>query len=194
VPWPKAHKKETRARIVDAAAVAFRERGIENVSVGDAMDAAGLTHGGFYTHFKSKDELVAEALAHFEAQTRERIGSSSELTTAVNAYLSQEHFAHPGFGCGVAALGPELTRGSARVRRTFAANIQKRLDQLYALTTKALSPQRRQRQASGAFACMAGAMILARGLGPERGPEFLAECRAFLRDALGELPERSAAD
>lgn len=192
MPWAKAHKKETRERIVDAAAAAFRKGGLGDVGVAEIMDRAGLTHGGFYAHFKSKDELVAEALVHAEAQTRERLGASSEILAATDAYLSEGHLEHPEFGCGIAALGPELTRGSARVRRTFAANIQKRLDQLLALVPS--TSRKRKQQAAGALACMVGAMIVARGLGDERGPEFLAECRAFLHDVLDESPKRSASD
>src|SRR5579872_6896167 len=192
MPWPKAHKKETRERVLDAAAAAFRERGVEDVSVGEIMDRAGLTHGGFYAHFKSKDELVAEALGA-GGETRERLWDSKSLLALVNMYLSNVHFADRAHGCAIAALGPELSRGSVRVRRTFGGVIQKRLEKIGSLIT-ARSREKRERQAAGVLACMVGAMILARGLGTERGEELLADCRAFLRDALDASPERAAAD
>ena len=193
MPWPKAHKKETRERVLDAAAAAFRERGVDDVSVGEIMDRAGLTHGGFYAHFKSKDELVAEALSGSGGESRERIWDSKSLLALVNMYLSNVHFADRAHGCAIAALGPELSRGSARVRRTLGAVIQNRLGKICSLVT-ARTRERRERQAAGVLACMVGAMILARGLGEERGEALLVQCRAFLRDVLDESPERSAAD
>ena len=193
MPWPKAHKKETRERVLDAAAAAFRERGVDDVSVGEIMDRAGLTHGGFYAHFKSKDELVAESLSGTGSNIRERVWDSKTLPALVNMYLSTVHFGDRAHGCAIAALGPELSRGSARVRRTLGSVIQKRLDRLNALITKG-SREKRERHAVGTLACMVGGMILARGLGGERGEEILAECRAFLRETLERSPERSAAD
>jgi TetR/AcrR family transcriptional regulator, transcriptional repressor for nem operon len=193
MPWPKAHKKETRERVLDAAAAAFRERGIDDVSVGEVMDRAGLTHGGFYAHFKSKDELVAEALAHVSTRTGEWLGETRDLKTHADKYLSPMHLAHPEKGCAIAALGTELARSTGRVHRTFAVNIQTRLELLRELIRKP-SRQKRERAAAGALACMVGGMIIARGLGGTEGDKFLAESRAFLGDALSELPERSSAD
>ncbi len=149
MPWPKAHKKETRERVLDAAAAAFRERGIDSVSVGEIMDRAGLTHGGFYAHFKSKDELVAEALAHVSARTGEWLSETRNLKTHADKYLSPMHFAHPEKGCAIAALGSELARSTGRVHRTFAANIQTRLELLRQLIqrrrAKSASAQRPER-------------------------------------------------
>lgn len=192
MPWAKVHKKETRDKILDAAAAAFRKGGISDVSVGEIMDDAGLTHGGFYAHFKSKDELVSEALVRAEMQTGERLGAADGLLAHSSAYLSKLHLGHPEGGCAIAAVGTELVRSSAPVRRRFASNIQKRLEKLRSLVTSR-SEERRKRQAAGALACMVGGMIIARGLGETAGEEFLGECRAFLSDAL-RSPERSAAD
>ncbi len=68
MPWPKEHKRNTRERIIEAAAGAFRERGIADVGVAEIMRDAGLTHGGFYAHFASKEELLAEAVRFASAQ------------------------------------------------------------------------------------------------------------------------------
>ena len=183
MPWAKAHKQETREKILDAAAAAFRKGGISEVSVGQVMDDAGLTHGGFYAHFKSKDDLVSESLVRAEAQTRERLGGADGLLAQASAYLSKLHFKHPEEGCAIAAVGTELVRSGAPVRRRFATNIQKRLETLRSLVASG-SEERRKRQAAGALACMVGGMIVARGLGETAGEEFLEDCRAFLRDAL----------
>lgn len=183
MPWPKAHKQETRERIVAAAAAAFREGGISDVGVAQLMDRAGLTHGGFYAHFTSKDEIVAEAFAHAAAQTREQMGGSHDALAYANKYLSETHAAHPERGCPLAAMGSELVRGSARVRRALAANLQKRLEQLYALVSASSAAQRRWR-AAGALACMVGGLTIARGLSDAQREEFLADCRAFLKDTL----------
>ncbi|MBV8214800.1 MAG: TetR/AcrR family transcriptional regulator, partial [Verrucomicrobia bacterium] len=77
MPWPKEHKHNTRARIIEAAAAAFRQRGIADVSVGNVMREAGLTHGGFYAHFASKDDLLAAAVAFASSQVTEIVDSKA---------------------------------------------------------------------------------------------------------------------
>jgi TetR/AcrR family transcriptional repressor of nem operon len=181
MPWPKEHKHATRERIVKAAAAAFRERGVGEVGVAEVMRRADLTHGGFYAHFASKDELVAETLPH--AMERLRGGASQDLLVTAEAYLSAPHMDHPEVGCAIAALGTELVRGSRRVRQSLAREIRKRLHELRALVPSA-SRERRDRQTAGALACMVGGLILARGLKGPVQAKFLADCRAFLRDAL----------
>jgi len=191
VPWSEEHKQKTRDRIIDSAATAFRERGLEQPSVAAMMQSAGLTHGGFYAHFESKDELVAEAIAHACAQVgglfaiRPADGASrSPVLDVAEKYLSPSHFAHPGRGCPIAALGGELTRSSQRVRRVLSNEIRKRLAKLYDWTAARLSPDTRRQQAAGALACMVGGLIVARNLKESEGLEFLEDCQGFLRDAL----------
>src|SRR5437867_12075761 len=105
-----------RERIVEAAAQLFRERGFEGIGVADLMKEAGLTHGGFYGHFSSKEDLIAEASAR--ALTRslalwsklaER-GSGDRLSAIAGAYLTSTHRDDPGAGCVLAALGPDVSR------------------------------------------------------------------------------------
>jgi TetR/AcrR family transcriptional repressor of nem operon len=191
MPWPKEHKRNTRERIVAAAAAAFREQGIDQVSVADIMRRAGLTHGGFYAHFISKDDLLAAALAHASAQVTSMLETPAEDTEATDrllraamTYLSSFHSAHPEQGCPVAALGPELIRTGLKFRRELAAEIRSRLNQLHGLTPPRLSPKIRRQQIAGALACMVGGVILARGLKESEGQNFLNECHSFLRDAL----------
>ena len=191
MPWSEEHKQKTRDRIVDSAATVFRERGLGQPSVAEIMQRAGLTHGGFYAHFKSRDELVAEAIAHASAQVGSLfatgavdVASDDPVLDVARKYLSPSHFSHPGRGCPIAALGGELTRSSQKVRGALSKEIRKRLAKLYDWTAARLSPDIRRRQAAGALACMVGGMILARSLKEPEGLEFLEDCQGFLRNAL----------
>ena len=114
---------QNRERIVEAAAQLFRERGFEGIGVADLMKEAGLTHGGFYGHFSSKEDLIAEASAR--ALTRslalwsklaER-ASGDPLSAIAGAYLTSRHRDNPGAGCLLAALGPDVSRQGPAVRR-----------------------------------------------------------------------------
>lgn len=155
------------------------------------MLRAGLTHGGFYAHFDSKDDLLAEALPHAMSDSGANLDrlqgvAPKGLLGAANAYLSPEHMSHPEMGCPIAALGPELTRGAPPVRQSLAREIRKRLDQLAALIPRGTTPERRRQEAAGALACMVGGIILARGMKQPERAAFLADCRAFLGGALAE--------
>lgn len=128
-------KQRSHGRIVDAAARLFRERGIESTSVADVMKAAGMTHGGFYRHFASKEDLVAAALRHAVdgvVSKIENAGSQSEKAAEragyIEDYLSSTHVHEWGKGCPLASLGVEVARqkgsqheeGAAAVRRMAA--------------------------------------------------------------------------
>ena len=137
MPWPKERKGKTRQRIVQAAASAFRKQGIADVGIAELMKQAGLTHGGFYAHFSSKEDLLAQALAHASNQVSATLRqaavnqpSPSALLSISDAYLSPKHLQHPEAGCPVAALGPELVRSTANVRQTLAKGIRARLQAL----------------------------------------------------------------
>lgn len=191
MPWSRQHKSATRQRILDAAAIAFRERGIEQTSVADVMQRAGLTHGGFYAHFKSKEELVSEAVKHASEQVSKIFDVPDEcesteagLLEILAAYLSVAHMEHPERGCPVAALGAELIRGDQGLKGVISKETRARLEKLYRRTNPNATPQTRRRRAAGALACMVGGQILARSLGGEEGIQFLADCQGFLRDNL----------
>jgi TetR/AcrR family transcriptional repressor of nem operon len=175
MPWPKEHKSETRERIVQAAADAFRERGIDGVGVAEIMKRAGLTHGGFYAHFKSKDDLVKAA---FEQMSREIAN-----TVGATDYLAELHMLHPERGCPLPTVGTELVRSGAKMRRSVAGEIRARLARI----VERLGKRRdKETDAAGAFACMVGGMVIARALPENEGSAFLERCRAFLRGAVGE--------
>jgi TetR/AcrR family transcriptional regulator, transcriptional repressor for nem operon len=189
--WPKDHKQATRQRIVEAAAAAFRQRGIANVGVAEIMRRAGLTHGGFYAHFASKDDLLAAALDHAAAQVTSMLETSvkkspgvDQLLTMALAYLSPPHLAHPERGCPVAALGPEVARAGKKVQQTLAAAIRARLSQLAGLISSSVPLEKRRQRAAGAVACMVGGLVLARALKESDAEQLLKDCQAFLRDAL----------
>ncbi len=206
MPWPTQHKVETRRRILDAAAAAFRAEGIAAVGVADIMARAGLTHGGFYAHFASKEELLAEALTHAGRQTRAELGKvgpgpddtgpsatgPAGLRALIDGYLSPGHRAHPERGCPIAAIAPEVSRASPPVRRRLAAGIRARLDQLRGLLPSAEPDPVRDRKAVAALACMVGGIVLARGLGEEEGLKLLESCREFLRSALDAGEQETA--
>jgi TetR/AcrR family transcriptional repressor of nem operon len=116
--YPKEHNDAVRARIVEAASRALRRHGVDAVSIPKLMKLAGLTHGGFYVHFKDRDDLVAAAVAH--SATESAFSEASSAEEAFGKYLSEQHVSHPEFGCVVAALGAEGTRQKGRVRRAFA--------------------------------------------------------------------------
>jgi AcrR family transcriptional regulator len=116
--YPEGHKEGVHARIVEAAARALRKGGIDAVSIPKLMKLAGLTHGGFYGHFKDRDELVAEALKH--AASDSMLAGDKPVAAMFDAYLSKEHALHPECGCVVAALGAEGSRQKGAVRRAFA--------------------------------------------------------------------------
>jgi TetR/AcrR family transcriptional regulator, transcriptional repressor for nem operon len=189
MPWPKEHKQATRKRIVSAAAKAFRRQGIADVGVAEVMQSAGLTHGGFYSHFDSKDDLIAEALDYagaeaFEFATKGQSASvENTLLAHASAYLSVPHLTHPERGCPIAALGPELSRGSQNVRRTLGSGIRERLERLGELD-KHGTDREAKRRAAGVFACMVGGMVLARAMKESDAATFLSDCREFLSKAL----------
>jgi len=162
------HKAGTRRRIVEATAWALRARGLAGVGVADLMREAGLTHGGFYSHFDSKDTLVAEAvgLAGEESARNlhriiDRAGRRSAWADIVAAYLSPAHRDRPDRGCALAALGPELARESAGARRAIAAQLETLLD-LLAEHVPARRGTSRRREAMVRLAGLVGALILSR--------------------------------
>src|SRR5215472_9344303 len=126
MPWPRNHKARTRADIVRAAAAAFRARGLAGVRLDELMASTGRTHGGFYAHFSSKEDLLAAALELASQQTidalsrtLERLPAAQRLQAVIDTYLSSEHAAHPERGCPVAALGSELGRANATPHRSL---------------------------------------------------------------------------
>jgi TetR/AcrR family transcriptional repressor of nem operon len=190
MPWSKDHKNATRGRIVETASTALRAKGVSGVGVAQVMEAAGLTHGGFYAHFGSKEELVASALAHALEQSGKRTGPAAEAAPAAHklravseAYLTPEHLAHAERGCPIVALGPELARSTGPARDALAGHIRKRVDWMESIAPGKTKAERR-RAAAGTYAAMIGGMLLARLMDEEDGEKYLAQVRGFLKDSL----------
>src|SRR5690349_7810605 len=126
--YSREHKQETHTRIVKKASVRLRERGAHGIGVADLMKEAGLTHGGFYAHFDSREALVVEAFEYAMDRSIARWRQQStdtppdeRLASIVNAYLSPQHRDNPGHGCAMPALGAEIAREGPKTRRAFAA-------------------------------------------------------------------------
>src|SRR5215468_8277012 len=125
--YPAEHKQQTRHRIVKAAARRFRSRGSEGAGIGELMHDLDLTHGGFYRHFRSKEDLFVEAFGEGALETHGRIVAAmknaprgGERKALIDAYLSEEHCENAADGCPVATLATELARRPARSRARLA--------------------------------------------------------------------------
>ena len=188
----KAQSQENRARIVETASALFREKGYDGVSVADLMAAAGLTHGGFYKHFASKADLMAETAEHGLA-TKMREYAGVDMEGFVAGYVSREHRDARGEGCTLAALCGDAGRQTPEVQQTFAAGIGSMLGAIErgALAAGVNAAAARAR-AITLFAQMLGAVVLSRAC-PDDSPladEILAACR---KQTLAALPPRAAA-
>ncbi|TPG16530.1 TetR/AcrR family transcriptional regulator [Sphingomonas koreensis] len=175
-------KDRSRERIVRGAARLFRERGVEGASVGEVMKEAGLTHGGFYRHFATKDAMLDGAL---EAAFREIVapleaGLAEEDGAVVGQkfrqfYLSDDHLYNAGLGCPAAALAGEIARAPQTTKQTFAAGFRKMLALMTRTKTGDLA--RREVKAARELAMMVGAMTIARASDPETAQLVLLACR-----------------
>jgi TetR/AcrR family transcriptional repressor of nem operon len=185
--YSREHKQETHARIVRKASVRLREKGAHGIGVADLMKEAGLTHGGFYAHFDSRDALVIEAFAYAMDRSTarwrklaEEIPPEQRLATIVDIYLSPTHRDDPGHGCVVPALGAEIARESPKTRKAFAAKLEQMIDMM----AEQIPHQPRKaarKQAAAALATMMGTLVLARVAG---SGEFSDDILAAGREAV----------
>ena len=183
---PPSRKELTHERIVDTAARALRRGGFSGVGVADVMKEAGLTHGGFYAHFASRDALLVEALqrAGFNGTTRlakaiarQQAQGASAFAALVNSYLSDAHLAEMEQGCPVAALCADMPRQSDQVRETSAQRVQS----MIRWVAQALPEQVDKALAASVTGTLIGALQLARAAGDEQqGRAILATTRAHL--------------
>jgi TetR/AcrR family transcriptional repressor of nem operon len=179
---------ENRRTIVEAAGRLFRERGFEAVTVAEIMKEAGLTHGGFYGYFSSKDELIAEALA--DALTQTTTGPLDDLSTYAAEYLSRAHRDDLACGCPTAALAAETIRQPGSARTEMTAGIEQQIERL-SRVTPARTTALKRRTAIGTWAAMVGAMILARASDDRAlSDEVLDQTRAWLESHAGDHGRR----
>ena len=162
------HKTRTRDRIVRNASRKLRAEGLSGPGVASVMKASGLTVGGFYKYFRSKDELVADAIAQGFSEFDDKANSSLQdvpheerWKEIVRRYLSLEHCDHPETGCPVAALAPEISRAKVTVRRRIAGLIKERRDHLLESIPGSTASER-ERNFFVILSAMAGAISVAR--------------------------------
>jgi TetR/AcrR family transcriptional repressor of nem operon len=167
-----------REQILEAAGTLFRERGYDGIGVADIMKHAGLTHGGFYGHFASKDELAAEITGRVLGRDGwlERMTGKPHPTVAefVRSYLSSRHRDNPGHGCLVAALGADVAHQRRSVREAFTEGLRYRIEAVTQLMTGRSAAAKRQK-ALVTLAGLVGAITLARAVDDPRFSEEILE-------------------
>jgi TetR/AcrR family transcriptional regulator, transcriptional repressor for nem operon len=195
--YSKEHKQETHARIVRKASVRLREKGAHGIGVADLMKEAGLTHGGFYAHFDSREALVIEAFNYAMDRSTERWRKMAEETppekrfaTIVESYLTALHRDDPGHGCAVPTLGPEIARESAKTRKAFAAKLDEMIEMM-ADQVPELPRKVARQQAIAALSTMAGALVLSRVAGSgEFSEEILGAGREAVLSRAAKAPAK----
>ena len=173
--YPVEETAAKHQRIVKEASRLFRERGFENVSVGEVMKAAGLTHGAFYAHFGSKEELQAAAVAYGQKLSLGRLQHSNNKKNEgsyADRYLSRRHRDNPGDGCTMAALGQEVARSTSELKAAFEQGLEEILS--------AKSGDRKE--AIFQTAAMIGGVVLARAV---QDPRLSDEILTSVRQKLG---------
>lgn len=172
----------SRERIVATAARLFRERGFDGVGVDAIMRDAGLTHGGFYGHFASKDALAAEATTRAVGDSMRRQDGLAGLHEFLSQYLSMRHRDDRARGCPVAALGGDVARQGPALRSALTKGVMAQISRIANLL-KGGTPKARRRQAIATYAGMVGALVLARAVDE---PILAEEILTAVRDTLDD--------
>jgi TetR/AcrR family transcriptional repressor of nem operon len=189
--YSNEHKQKTRETVLRHAARALRASGPEGVSVAAVMKDAGLTHGGFYAHFSSKDALLAAAIEQMFEQVRDRwahetldADPAAGLEQYIDWYLSAAHRDAPATGCPIAALAADLPRMSADCRTAFATGAQ-RLSARFEQALERLGHANPAMEASSLASELVGAVSLARlATDPKRSDAILAASRTSIKERL----------
>jgi len=182
--YSKSDKAETHTRIVSVAARRFRELGLEGIGVADVMKEAGVTVGGFYKHFDSRDELVVEALATaFQDLDRWEEEHTDTLTKLLENYLSEGHRDAPGTGCALGALLGDMSRASRSAKAVYTARLKRSLAYSTSLVPPNGTSDRRAR-AILTISAMLGAINLSRAVSD---PNLSREILQHTRDQLISL-------
>jgi TetR/AcrR family transcriptional regulator, transcriptional repressor for nem operon len=167
--YSQAQKEKTHKRIVAIASKRFREKGLAGFGIAELMKEAGLTVGGFYKHFDSRDELVAEAVSDAfgvwqrQKEAAEDGGQSLSFEKLIDDYLSDAHCKNPGEGCAFSALAPELARSDKRTRALTSKQVRDDIELLVTLLPGKDRGAARSR-AILTFSALVGAMSLARAV------------------------------
>jgi TetR/AcrR family transcriptional regulator, transcriptional repressor for nem operon len=172
----RAAKIKTHQRIVNVASKRFREKGLAGIGIADLMKEVGLTVGGFYKHFDSRDDLVAEAVASALGRWKRRMvaaaagGSPVSYETLIDEYLSEAHRDSPGTGCPFSALAPDIARSSKETRALVTRQIRDDIELLATLIrdTHETDPAAARSQAVLSFCALIGAIGIARAVSDEQ--------------------------
>jgi TetR/AcrR family transcriptional repressor of nem operon len=180
----RVQAEENRNRVIDVAGRLFREHGFEGTSLEDIMAAAGLTRGGFYSNFASKEDLMAQACDRVLTKSREQWslldGGPDPFVRLVESYVSERHRDTPGRGCMLAALAADAARKGTPVRSTFTAGLRAYINVLFKFVPGNSHKARRQK-ALATLAGMVGAVALARATNDaDLSAEILAAVRTDL--------------
>ncbi|WP_088834078.1 TetR/AcrR family transcriptional regulator, partial [Paenibacillus tyrfis] len=176
MPYPEGHKIKVRGRIIESAAKAFRTNGIRDISVPFIMKGAGLTHGGFYSHFDNKEQLVSETCHYAISDTisllqkaAEKEVGESKIDAVIDFYLSPYHRDHTEMGCILPALSSEISRLSEEVRQVFTRDLQRMIDFIADLAeiNKSIG--------SAVLSMMVGTLVLARSVNDPNFSDSLLE-------------------
>jgi TetR/AcrR family transcriptional repressor of nem operon len=189
--------QENRAEIINTAARVFRERGLDGIGIADLMKEAGFTHGGFYRHFQSKDELAVQACQRAFSQKRDDLTKLLEQSpgdpfeTLIRHYLSSEHRADPGTGCTLTALAPDASRqDNPALRAVFTEAVGNYIKLLTTLTHN-VPAKKRRKAAISTLAEMVGAIVLSRAVSDKALAQELIDTVAD--DLIGRRRKSAAA-
>jgi TetR/AcrR family transcriptional regulator, transcriptional repressor for nem operon len=180
-------KAKSHERIVEITAARIREAGTSAPSVAEIMQEAGLTHGGFYKHFDSRDDLIAEAVQRSFADSQRATAAvikeaGNPLGAFVDWYVSAEHRDNPGSGCSVIALGGEAARSDPRVRAAYTDQVKRYLAQLEQLLSGAGEDPDARAKAILTLSTLVGSVLVARAVDdPALSDEIIGDVRAALR-------------
>jgi TetR/AcrR family transcriptional regulator, transcriptional repressor for nem operon len=195
--YAKEHKAETRRKILEAAGRLFRERGYDGAGVDEIMAEAGLTAGGFYSHFKSKEALFAEAMAYSHDLRSSKLssqlksaGDSSYLQNLIYGYLSRTHRDSVMEGCMFAALTTDVVRGSNETREQYEKRLRQFISTIEAQLSEGSAPEKER--AIGILVQLVGGLMLSRAVNDEKlSTEILKACRqAAMKLSEGEGAKR----
>ncbi|WP_339320752.1 TetR/AcrR family transcriptional regulator [Paenibacillus sp. FSL R10-2734] len=186
MPYPKGHKIKVRNTIVESAAQAFRAHGIHDVSVPLIMKGVGLTHGGFYSHFDNKEQLVAEACRYAISDTialLQKVADQEEQHPKINAvidyYLSPYHRDKTEMGCIIPALSAEIAHSSEEVRQVFTQEMERMVTFISTLAEIDAS------KGNALFSTMVGSLILARTVNnPELSDSLLSSGKRYAKELI----------
>jgi TetR/AcrR family transcriptional repressor of nem operon len=194
--YDKQHKTAIRQRILDMATLRFRSEGIDSVGIGNLMADLGLTHGGFYWHFKDKEDLVAQAcqqaMQSIDQQWQQHMllaAPGGKRLSVAQHYLSIQHRDFPDTGCVAAALAGELCRHTPATRQAFTTSLQQQLATLETAARQDGTAETAPLSPCAQLSLMVGAMLLSRAVtDPALSSQLLAEAEALIAHHSASAP------